>query len=108
MTPQEAAATRVPVVSSDGVPFATEYLLGSHVQVLNNPAFQESSVQVGEGAIIVPKDDVPGFAFALAVLLSDAELRKQLGDRAYEITIPEFTWEKVTKTFLSEAGISGN
>ena len=108
MTPQEAAATQVPVVSSDGVPFATEYLLGSQVQVLNNADFQESSVQVGEGAIIVPKDDVFGFAFALAVLLSDAELRKQMGKRAYEITIPEFTWEKVTKTFLSEAGISVN
>ena len=106
MTPQEAAATRIPVVSSDGVPFATEYLSGSQVQVLQNPAFKESSVQVGEGAIIVPKDDVPGFAFALSLLLSDAELRKQMGERAYEITIPEFTWEKVTKTFLSEAGIS--
>ena len=63
-------------------------------------------MQVGEGAIIVPKDDVPGFAFALSLLLSDAELRNQIGERAYEITIPEFTWEKVTNTFLSEAGIS--
>lgn len=108
MTPQEAAATRVPVVSSDGVPFATEFLLGSQVQVKANPDAEGSSVQVGEGAIIVPKDDVPGFAFAMATLLSDDSLRERMGKRAYEITIPEFTWEQVTKKFLSKAGISSN
>jgi glycosyltransferase involved in cell wall biosynthesis len=106
MTPQEAAATQVPVVSSDGVPFATEYLLGNQVQVLTNPKVRESTVQVGEGVIIVPKDDISGFAFALSLLLADDELRDSMGKQAYRITIPEFTWEQVTKTFLSDVGIS--
>ncbi|MGW8143842.1 MAG: glycosyltransferase [Anaerolineales bacterium] len=108
MTPQEAAATQVPVVSSDGVPFATEYLLGNQIQVLPNPDVKESSVQVGEGAIIVPKDDVIGFAFAISLLLADDKLRDRMGKQAYRITIPEFTWEQVTKTFLSAVGISTN
>ncbi|MGW8226559.1 MAG: glycosyltransferase, partial [Anaerolineales bacterium] len=101
MTPQEAAATKVPVVSSDGVPFATEYLLGTEIAMRGLPEDPARSVQIGEGAIIVPKGDVPGFTLALKTLLSDDNLRHKMGEKAYRITIPEFTWEQVTQKFLT-------
>ena len=108
MTPQEAAATKVAVVSSDGVPFATEYLLGVEFQEVSLPEDLERTVRVGQGAIVVPKDDVEGFGFALAMLLADDDLRLQLGVQGYQITIPDFTWEQVTRNFLKAAGVSTN
>ena len=108
MTPQEAAATKVAVVSSDGVPFATEYLLGEEFQEVSLPDDPERAVRVGQGAIVVSKDDVEGFGFALAMLLADDDLRLQLGVQGYQITIPDFTWEKVTRNFLKAAGVSVN
>jgi glycosyltransferase involved in cell wall biosynthesis len=105
MTPQEAAATRVPVVSSDGVPFATEYLLGNEKQEIQHPGDPERSIQLGQGAILVSKEDIDGFALAIGTLLANERLRLQMGSRAYQITIPDFTWEQVTKKFLLEVGI---
>lgn len=105
MTPQEAAATKVAVVSSDGVPYATEYLLGDPIHELSLPKFPERKIQIGQGAIVVPKDDIEGFAFALGMLLADDELRTKIGVGGYQITIPEFTWEFVTRKFLKEAEI---
>ena len=105
MTPQEAAATKVAVVSSDGVPYATEYLLGDPIHEFSLPKFPERKIQIGQGAIVVPKDDIEGFAFALGMLLADDELRAKIGVGGYQITIPEFTWEIVTRNFLKEAEI---
>ena len=106
MTPQEAAATKVPIVSSDGVPFATEFLLGTEVAVQALPGNPASSIKIGEGAIIVARGDVPGFTFALETLLLNDNIRHEMGEKAYRITIPEFTWEQVTKKFLIAAGVS--
>lgn len=108
MTPQEAAATKVAVVSSDGVPFATEFLLGEEFREVSLPDDPGRAVRVGQGAIVVPKDDVEGFGFALAMLLADDDLRLQLGVQGYQITIPDFTWEQVTRNFLKAAGVSAN
>jgi len=93
MSAQEAAATTVPVVASDLVPFACEYLLGDGVT-------SDQGLRLGDGAIVVPADDIDGFARALNILLSDDALRKEMGQRAYEITIPRFTWGQVVKEFL--------
>jgi glycosyltransferase involved in cell wall biosynthesis len=108
MTAQEAAATSVPVVASDGVPFATEYLLGKDIKYINLSDSSKLPLKLGEGAIVVPKDDVKGFASALSMLLDNEELRHNLGAQAYQITIPDFTWEQVTKKFLQEAGFPAN
>jgi glycosyltransferase involved in cell wall biosynthesis len=108
MTPQEAAATKVPIVSSDGVPFATEYLLGTEIAVRVLPEHPARSINIGEGAIIVPRGDIPGFTFALRTLLSDDNSRHEMGEKAYRITIPDFTWEQVTKKFLNAVGVSAN
>ncbi len=101
MSAQEAAATGVAVVASDRVPFATEYLLGedpSRVHV----AGSDRPLQVGEGAVVVPPDDVKGFACALTMLLSDGDRRETMGERAYRLTIPYFTWRNRVSSFLDQ------
>jgi glycosyltransferase involved in cell wall biosynthesis len=107
MTPQEAAATRVPIVSSQLVPFVNEYLLGEKAaeeKLVDNPTV----MKVGEGAIVVPADNVHAFAAAIRKLLSNNELRQQMADKAYKITIPYFTWKNMVKVFLKESGLGKN
>lgn len=103
MSIQEAAACGVPAVASSRVPFAVEYLRGERCKRL--PAGDET-VEVGEGVIVVPTDSVEATATALEMLLADDKLRASLAEGAYRITIPRFTWERVTRSFLSEAGIA--
>ncbi len=99
MAVQEAAATRVPVVGSNLIPFVTEYLLG--VEIEKVPCRKgDSMLSVGEGAIVVPADDVDGFAQALKYYFDDETLRKKSGQVAYHITVPYFTWEEMTQRFL--------
>jgi len=101
MSAQEAAATSVPVIASNLVPFVTEYLLGDEpaevgADTLSNP------ILVGDGAIVVKADDVDGFALALSVLLGDRSMRSQMGERAYRSTIPYFTWSHRVTIFLEQ------
>jgi glycosyltransferase involved in cell wall biosynthesis len=105
MSAQEAAATGVPVVASHLVPFVTEHLLGTDVEAVY---FEEGRppLKLGEGAIAVQADDVDGFAHALELLLSDDELRKTMGDNAYHITVPYFTWGNMVTVFLEEIGVN--
>ena len=103
MSIQEAAATAVPAVSSDLVPFAVEYLRGPGYQDV--PVDGGGSIQQGRGAMVVPADDVAGFAAALKKLLCDDELRARMGREALEITVPYFTWESRTRDFLRRAKI---
>jgi len=104
MSVQEAAATKVPVVSSDLVPFVLEYLLGNEVEQLTYEGMDERPLRQGEGAIVVQADDVDGFAAALTRLLSDLTLCQEMGERAYDITIPYFTWKDMTRRFLETIG----
>ena len=94
MSAQEAAATGLPVVSSNLVPFAVQYLYGG--VGLSDP----DPIAVGQGAIIVQPDHVEGFAQALDLLLSDEPKRQAMGRKAYQITIPQFTWPKIVDQFL--------
>jgi glycosyltransferase involved in cell wall biosynthesis len=103
MSAQEAAATRVPVIASNLVPFATEYLVGEESRELASPG--GSVIVAGEGAIIVPADDVDGFAFALDVLLSDDQLRREMAGAAFKATVPYFTWDHIVGDFLAELGL---
>lgn len=106
MAVQEAAATKVPVVSSDLVPFVTEYLVGEDVHEVIFDGDTGRPMLFGEGAIVVPADDVPGFARALHELLVNDERRNRMGDRAYDITIPYFTWRGMTERFLRAVGMA--
>jgi glycosyltransferase involved in cell wall biosynthesis len=104
MSAQEAAATSVPVVASHLVPFVTEYLLGTDVEEVH---FEEGGqpLKLGEGAITVRADDVDGFAHALEMLLANDDRRKAMGQNAYHITVPYFTWQNMVTVFLEEIGI---
>ena len=100
MSAQEAASTSVPVVASEKVVFATEYLLGNRVNIIDYAPGR--SLRVGEGAIVVPVDDVEGFSTALALLLKDENLRKKMGNEAFNRTIPYFTFDNIITDFLAE------
>jgi len=104
MSAQEAAATGVPVVASHLVPFVTEYLLGEEVDVIDSK--DDQPVKRGRGAVVVQADDVDGFARALEMLLTDADLRAEMGRNAYRITVPYFTWQNRVPAFLDEIGES--
>jgi glycosyltransferase involved in cell wall biosynthesis len=100
MAPQEAAATRAPVISSNLVPYVVEYLLGSEVTKIDYGEGDARQLQLGAGAIVVPADDVAGFAHALGMLLADGSLRVKMGEWAYTATIPYFTWGNMVRVFL--------
>jgi glycosyltransferase involved in cell wall biosynthesis len=48
---------------------------------------------------------VKGFARALEVLLGDDELREAMGQSAYRVTVPYFTWPRRVAEFLKELGM---
>ena len=104
MTSQEAAATCVPVISSDLVPFVTEYLLGDEANALIVDG-KKTQITKGAGALLVPADDIEGFTTAIKWLFSNEEVRKKMGEAAYNITIPYFTWKNIVSGFLEESGI---
>ena len=98
MAVQEAAATKVPVVSSDLVPFVTEYLATKQQKELKLDS--GTQIIVGDAAIIVPPGDIDAFAFALDMLLSDESLRLEMGNQAYQAAIPYFTWDHIVQDFI--------
>ncbi len=108
MSVQEAAATAVPVVGSDKIPFVSEYLLGDEPKraPLKNNGENGAYLKIGEGAIEVPADQTDGFAQALLYLLHDERARSQMGRKALEITVPYFTWEMMTRRLLDKMGVS--
>lgn len=107
MSAQEATATKVPIVSSPLVPFVTEYLLGENVkEVWYDREKQEEPLRQGGGAIVVPAGEVAGFAQALERLLTDDDLRRKMGEEAYKVTIPYFSWSRVVDNFLDKIGVS--
>jgi mannosylfructose-phosphate synthase len=102
MAVQEAAATQVPIVASSLVPFAVEYLLGDTVQEIPYGNDGKKTVRRGNGALVVPPDEIEGYASALMILLADPALRSTMGENAYEITIPRFTWLNQVHSFLND------
>jgi glycosyltransferase involved in cell wall biosynthesis len=103
MSAQEAAATAKPVVSSDLVPFVCEYLVGDNAERV---AVGGRDLLYGEGGVVVPADFVDGFGAAITRLLTDDELRRRMGAKAREITIPYFTWRHMTATLLGDLGVT--
>ena len=105
MSAQEAAATQVPVVSSDRVPYVTEYLVGSEPDSLTF-AGDHGPLLIGDGAIVVEVDDVRGFSEALIRLMSDGEMRHEMGQAAFQRTVPYFTWSSRVAAFLDEIDLN--
>jgi mannosylfructose-phosphate synthase len=107
MTAQESAASGRPVIASNLVPFVVEYLLGASPEKASVSADgQTEELLVGEGAIVVPADFVPGFANALVRVLKDEDFADSMGKKAYEITIPYFTWRHLTEQLLGDLGVT--
>jgi len=106
MTAQEAAATGKPVISSDLVPFVVEYLVGPqpHRETISCNG-DEPELIFGEGAIVVPADCVPGFAEAMVRVLCDPQKAQAMGRRAFDITIPYFTWKRMAASLVEDLGI---
>jgi len=105
MSAQEAAATQVPVIASHRVPYVTEYLLGDDYDSLT-PMDGSEPVFFGNGALVAQADDIDGFVYALELLLMDDARRVNMGRRAYHLTVPYFTWPRVTADFLKQIGVS--
>jgi glycosyltransferase involved in cell wall biosynthesis len=80
MSVSQAAASKVAVVSSDLIPFSTQY--------------------APDCAVIVPAGDVAGFATAIEKLLTDDEDRTSRAEKLFEIA-KELDWEATAKRFLS-------
>lgn len=99
MSAQEAAATKVPVIASNLVPFVDEYLLGEGDEEIWDDE-TSASIRVGQGAIACRADEVNEFALALDFLLKNESLRREMGGNAYCATIPYFTWDKMVRRFL--------
>ena len=107
MSAQEAAATAKPVVASELVPFAVEYLLGEDPdRVVYTDGTQPRELLVGAGGVVVPADDVAGFATALEMLLSNDARRTAMGRRALDITVPYFTWSRRTRDLLEDLDLT--
>lgn len=100
MSAQEASASGTPVVASDLVPFVSEFLLGNDPHPIELAG--ADPITVGEGAIVVPADSVPGFAKAMTLLLTDTELRRRQGEAALAITVPTFGWDRLVAAFLDD------
>ena len=105
MAVQEAAASGVPAVASHLVPYAREYLLGD-IGIDISPDGPGDEIVTGEGAMIVRANDVDGFIAALVKILRHEVLRTRMGERAYAITIPDFTWKSRTQAFLQDLGMN--
>jgi len=107
MSIQEAAATGKPGIASNLVPFACEYLLGKYTEAIQFSSDDPGQEYVlGEGGIVVPADNIEGFAAAMVHVLSDDELRAKMGQRAFDITIPYFTWNSLTQDLMDDLDLS--
>jgi len=80
-------------------------LLGSEFTEIHYDGDHRQPLRQGQGAIIVEADEVDGFAEALTLLLTDDNLREEMGEEAYKITIPYFTWGHVVNDFLEKIGV---
>ncbi|MBC8254341.1 MAG: hypothetical protein H8E35_09930, partial [Ardenticatenia bacterium] len=56
--------------------------------------------------VVVQADNVSGFAHGLEMLLTDDRLRKEMGQNAYRITVPYFTWQNMVTVFLEDIGVN--
>jgi glycosyltransferase involved in cell wall biosynthesis len=104
MSAAEAAATGVPVVASNRVPFVTEHLLGSEPSVV--PVRDDGEMLVGAGGTVVPADSVTALTAALELTLTDDGLRRRQGEAALRATVPALTWDRLTESLLDTLGLS--
>lgn len=107
MSVQEAAATGVPAVASDLVPYAREYLAGDNPEEMQCERSRHP-IKKGKAAMICHADDTDGFTEALLYMLKHPDIREDMAEKAFDITIPYFTWERRIRDFLKDVKITVN
>ncbi len=105
MSVQEAAACRKPTISSSLIPFAVEFLAKEGEDETITTSEGSVKVRWGKGGVIVPAGNTEGFAYALKALLNDKDRRNRIARTAYDITIPHFTWDNMTRKLLTNVGM---
>ena len=103
MSAAEAAASGLPVIASDLVPFAVEYLLGG--EPVSVPVPGTPGLLVGDAGIVAPADSVEAFAAALTMVLTDRALASRLGTAARAVVIPALTWDHLTAGLLHRIAV---
>lgn len=106
MSVQEACACERPVVTSNLVPFAMEYLLEDEkIEKINGSDGKKVDVRWGKSGVVSEAGSVEGFSHALKRLAEDDMLRKKIAENAFKTTIPYFTWSNMTERMLEDLGI---
>ncbi len=105
MSVQEAAASGLVVVGSKKIPYVSEYLFPGEKEHAGEAVQEEEKEPLyGEGAVLIPQQEPALYAKAMAKLLQNRQLRKRMGEKAYSITIPRFTWQESTEKLLQGIG----
>lgn len=110
MSAQQAAASKQPIISTSNVPSVMDVLVGPEErrQVISNQTTNFNSVPeshpvtLGDGAIYFKPGDALAAANAIKWITENVQQAKEMAERAYHLTIPEFTWEGIVMRFLEE------
>ena len=71
--------------------------VGGVVDLLGNPEHTGESFTICERGISVPTDDASAFAAGLQKLATDADLRRQLGERGRQYVVDNYSSERLVK-----------
>jgi glycosyltransferase involved in cell wall biosynthesis len=79
-----------------GLPAVEAMACGTPVVAASAGALPEV-LEVGRGGVLVPRDDPEALAKAVAALLEQPELRKEMGSRARPLVEATFSWSRVAE-----------
>jgi glycosyltransferase involved in cell wall biosynthesis len=79
-----------------GLPAVEAMACGTPVVATSAGALPEV-MRLGEGGLLVPRDDPDALAKAIATLLEQPEMRRQMGDRARPRIEATFSWPRVAE-----------
>lgn len=105
MAAQEAAASGVPAVSSNLVPFVRDFLMGES-PVTHTVKDTSELFIVGKAAATAGGNNLEAFSAALAFVLDNDDLRQEMGRSARQITEDSFAWDALTRHLLENLGWS--
>jgi glycosyltransferase involved in cell wall biosynthesis len=106
MAVQEAAASGLPIISTDIVPITDELLVGKDRVEDAQP--DGTVIVKGRGAWMIRPNDFRSAARALNELFAEQHdggtLRAQLGQEAFRRVIPAYTWGGILESLMAEHG----
>jgi glycosyltransferase involved in cell wall biosynthesis len=84
-----------------------EYMAAGVPVVASRFGQLEQLIESGVNGLLTPPEDPGALAASLELLLSDAQLRKRLGNAGRAKVLCEHTWDKVVEKILGLAGLVG-